>query len=262
MRVALCITGEPRNVRRGIKNIHENMKFEVDVFAHAWWDSDSQKSLFVHPAGDAVSEPVANSWVSELYENFEVKKMLLDKQIKFDVSELLERRKLKFTNSFNVYSSLCSIYKCNELKKDYEIENGFEYDWVIKTRYDFGISEPLDLENLNSDVVYAPNDCNHRYGFNDQFAVGSSKNMDVYSGVFPIIEDVIESHKSGIYTASYCDKPDNMGHEQMVQRQLDNNNVKFELIDFKNFLYRGDKDRTRVISTEPEAIYGPVIREG
>ena len=36
MRVALCISGQPRNVSRGIENILENMNFEVEVFVHAW----------------------------------------------------------------------------------------------------------------------------------------------------------------------------------------------------------------------------------
>ena len=46
MKVALCISGQPRNVYRGVQNILENMKFDFEVFVHAWWDNDSNKDTF------------------------------------------------------------------------------------------------------------------------------------------------------------------------------------------------------------------------
>ena len=46
MRVALCLSGQPRNVYRGIQNITDNMKFDFEVFVHAWWDSDSNENTF------------------------------------------------------------------------------------------------------------------------------------------------------------------------------------------------------------------------
>ena len=72
----------------------------------------------------------------------------------------------------------------------------------------------------------------------------------VYSNVFPNIEDIINSHQEGIYTANYCDKPDNVGHEQILQRHLENNNIKFELRNFKNYLFRDKDKRTRIHSVE------------
>jgi hypothetical protein len=254
MRVALCISGQPRNVSRGIENILENMNFEVEVFVHAWWDKNSNKSTFkkilYNGVEDEVSQPMENDWVADLYNNFDVNKILLEKQINVNVPEILKKRKLKFTYAFGVCSSLYSIYKCNQLKKDFEIENNFEYDWVIRTRSDFGLSEPISLEGLDNSIIYAPNDNSHSYGFNDQFAIGSSKNMDVYSKTFLDMEKTIESHDSGIKTANYCDKPDNVGHEQIIQKHLENNKIEFELINFKNYLFRDEDKRTRIHSVE------------
>ena len=176
--------------------------------------------------------------------------MVLEEQKQFQPPAILEKRKLQFTNAFNVCSGLCSLYKCNELKKEYEDEGGFKYDFVIRTRFDFGLSEPLNLDDYTQRVIYAPNDNSHNYGIADVFAIGSSYNMDIYSDVYNNIEDLLNSHNPGIYTASYCDKPDNMGQEQLLQKQLDNNNVKFELKDFKNFLFRDEDKRTRIHSIE------------
>ena len=254
MRIAVCISGQPRNVIRGIENILQNMKFDFDVFSHVWWSNKSHKVSFKRilfdGTEDEVSEFVYNDWIAKMYENFDIKKILIEEQKQFNIPEIFERRKIKYTNPFTACSLLYSVHKCNELKRDYELENNFKYDWVIRTRYDFGLSEPIDISNFDNDVIYVPSDNSHNYGFSDQFAIGSSKNMDIYSNVFSNIESIIESHNSGIYTAPYCEKPDNMGHEQLVQRHLENNNIKFELINFKNFLFRDENKRTRIHSIE------------
>ena len=254
MKIALCISGQPRNVYRGIENILQNMKFDFDVFAHAWWDRKSHEITFKkrlwNGVDDEVSDFVQNDWVSKMYDNFDVKKIVLEEQKQFDILQIFEQRKLKFTNVFNVYSGLCSVFKCNELKKKYEFENNFKYDFVIRTRFDFGLSKSLDIDNYIDNVIHAPNDNSHNYGFNDQFAIGSSHNMDIYSDVYNNIEYILNSHKSDIYTANYCDKPGNMGQEQLLQKHLENNNIKFLLTDFKNFLFRDKNERTRVHSVE------------
>jgi len=254
MKVALCISGQPRNINRGVQNILENMKFDFEVFVHAWWDNNSNddtfKKILYDGRKDEVSEPMGNDWVGNLYQHFNVNKILIEKQIKLNVPDILEKRKLRFTHTFGVCSSLYSVYKCNELKRQFEIENNFEYDWVIRTRSDFGLSEPITFDSFDNSLIYAPNDNSHNYGFNDQFAVGSSKNMNVYSDAFLYMEETIESHKSGVKTAHYCDKPDNVGHEQILQKHLENNEIKFELKNFKNYLFRDKDKRTRIHSIE------------
>ena len=47
--------------------------------------------------------------------------------------------------------------------------------------------------------------------------------------------------------SDYCDKPDNMGHEQILQKHLENNEIKFELKNFKNYLFRDKDKRTRIL---------------
>ena len=151
MKIALCISGQPRNTNRGIPNILKHLNFDFDVFQHAWWDSNSSKELFIKSnaakLNDIVSEPVHNDWITSMYQNFNIKKLFLETQVPFKVSNLLEERKAYFANAFNIYSSLYSIYMCNKLKKEYEKQNNFKYDLVIRTRLDFGFSEILDIKN-------------------------------------------------------------------------------------------------------------------
>ena len=243
MKIAVCISGQPRNTTRGIPNILENLKFDYDVFQHAWWDNNSSKELFtksnVAKLNDVVSEHVNNHWISLMYNNFNIKKMHLETQIPFSVPDILEKRKTYYSNAFNICSSLYSIYKCNELKKEYEKQNNFKYDLVIRTRLDFGFHEPLNINEYDPKFIYVPNDFGtKRYGFNDQFAIGSSYNMDIYSDVFNKIEYTLNSYG------------DLMGHEQLIQKHLENNKIDFILKDFKNFLWRHEGNRSRIHSIE------------
>tara|TARA_E500000331_G_C17258181_1_gene714049 strand:+ start:812 stop:1552 length:741 start_codon:yes stop_codon:yes gene_type:complete len=245
MKIAVCISGQPRNVDRGIKNIKEFFKFDFDVFSHTWWDGESDGTNF-----QTQSDAVNNNWMIEVYENLNVVKLLVEKQKQFNVPKNFKERVIKFANPDMICSQLYSVHTCNKLKKNYEDENNFKYDYVIRTRYDFGVSVPINIEDFNRDIIYAPNDNSHAYGFNDQFAIGSSENMDIYSNVFPNIESIIDSHRDGIYTAHYCNKPDNVGTETILQRHINNNNVKFKLLDFKNFLFRIKNQRSRIHSIE------------
>jgi len=244
MKIALCISGQPRNTNRGIPNILKHLNFDFDVFQHAWWDSNSSEELFTKSnaakLNDIVSEPVHNDWITSMYQNFNIKKLFLETQVPFKVSNLLEERKAYFANAFNIYSSLYSIYMCNKLKKEYEKQNNFKYDLVIRTRLDFGFSEILDVQKYNDGLIHVPNDFgSHRYGFNDQFAIGPSSKMDIYADAFNNVETILNSGYN-----------DPMGHEQIIQKHLENNNIEFISEDFKNFLWRHEGSRSRIHSIE------------
>jgi hypothetical protein len=72
------------------------------------------------------------------------------------------------------------IKRANDLKSDYEKRNGFVYDWVIRSRADLYINEPLDdLSKLDNSCIFIPAS-NNGGGLNDFFAFSSSKNMDIY----------------------------------------------------------------------------------
>ena len=95
MRVALCLSAQPRNVSRGIENVLQFFKFDFDVFSHSWWDNKSHKKTFKKILPDAsgfnfdngvedeVSELIQNDWISKLYDNFNVKKILTEEQNSF-----------------------------------------------------------------------------------------------------------------------------------------------------------------------------------
>jgi len=79
-----------------------------------------------------------------------------------------------------------NIFKTNQLRTSYEIENNFKYDIVIRTRSDVGLLHEVDVRNNvpSSNTIIMPG--NQWYGeppCNDQFAIGNSDSMTMYSNI-------------------------------------------------------------------------------
>ena len=82
-----------------------------------------------------------------------------------------------------IISMYYSIFKSNELKRKYERKNKILFDKVIRMRFDsdFCDKELILDPDINSIQVPLGKDW---AGMNDQFALGPSKQMDVYSNLY------------------------------------------------------------------------------
>ncbi len=91
-----------------------------------------------------------------------------------------------------------------KLKRQYEKENGFRYDFVIITRFDLIWLTPIDFKQLDSNNFYISkiNRVNHKAKtvsshyvknhkkYNDTYFLSNSKFMDYYGDVFDMLGDV------------------------------------------------------------------------
>lgn len=168
MKIALCFAGLPKFFDKAYEYYKRNLldHYSVDVFFHTWDSSDYNS-------------------VIDLY-----------KPISYDVTPVLPKDIInkKYTRcadainfpAFNTVSQFYSIYKSCFLKTDHEIRNGFKYDWVIKTRFDYALNVRFQLSNGDNSKLYVPH-CRmtHARDFcNDQFAVSSSDNMNKYMSTY------------------------------------------------------------------------------
>lgn len=84
------------------------------------------------------------------------------------------------------------IYKCNEMKNKYELDNNIYYDYVIRLRPDVYVYGYVDINkmcprSLNIPVksIYDTTYLNfNNYGITDMIAIGTPKIMDIYSECF------------------------------------------------------------------------------
>ena len=95
------------------------------------------------------------------------------------------------SSASSVFNMWWGIYQANELKKQYEEQNGFKYDIVIRTRFDIEILEEVELRNWNNSL-FIPMGSDHRDGFNDFLAYGKSHIMDYYCSNFHNLVDYIK----------------------------------------------------------------------
>lgn len=195
MKIAVCISGQPRSYQKGYEYLKKNLldKYDCDIFIHTWENK--------------VYNPID---VITLYNP--VKSVIEDYSVVGDKNKFNQ----KYTNTpnakdfppGNVPYQYYSIFQSCLFKIEHEIKTQ-QYDWVIKTRFDFALNGIIPFETLNKDHVYIPN-CrmvpSRDFG-NDQFAFGSSGVMNKYMSTY--------YHLESFYNEGY-----QMNGEEMLRATL------------------------------------------
>jgi hypothetical protein len=198
MRVALCLSGQPRYLERGFEALSNTFlkNYNVDVFSHIWFD----KSLAGQDVKLCLQYNRRIKWEENadkmLLKYYNPKKYMFEPPREFSVKGLEGANfELISSDPGRILSMFYSIKQANLLKMQYEQENNFKYDLVIRARTDLIIQNmSLDLNNIDQTKIYCYG-TNHYEMFrpdieicNDQLAIGSSKNIDVYSSLYDKIE--------------------------------------------------------------------------
>lgn len=182
MKIALCISGQPRMWEQGYEYHYENLikHNDVTVFLHSW-EMPAEKM-------QAISEKYnAHSFIT---------------------SPVITRDLSAYTNSpsttlnwkakdgrMSTYAQLYAINECMRTKREYEEYFDMKFDWVIRSRFDFALNARIPFEELDNTKLYIPN-CrmtpNRDFG-NDQFAFSSSENMNKYGDAYNHIDEFYNS---------------------------------------------------------------------
>lgn len=194
MKIAVCLSGKPRFLEKGYHQIFENIiskNDNVDFFIHTWWDKNNSEEFVKGYNGDKLDDlgrvrrcVYPDNTLEMIVKYYNPKNMITDQQIYFDTPEDVNYESV---NPQSLYSMLYSIKISNDLKKKYEIEKGFEYDVVIRSRFDIIFHRlDFDLSSIDYSMVYTDE---VGVGFsNDQFAISNSVGMDYYSSLFDMLD--------------------------------------------------------------------------
>lgn len=197
MKVAVCISGGVRYPHLGLRSIQKIVPNEyVKVFIHTW--KVNNKNSFLKTVSGLQYKEVDKIIESNLslLEEYNYEKLLIENydQSKNKFEKLLNS--LKFIPStdpedtepridIGPISMHYSIFKANEMKKEYEKENDMVFDWVIRMRTDSDFRyEKLDLNLLNDKLNIPSNEDWGNNSINDQFSIGTSHVMDLYSNLY------------------------------------------------------------------------------
>lgn len=246
MKVALCLSGQPRSIDSGFYALNESIlkHNDVDVFIHTWFDENNFSTNSVIPGREEnVVDP--NS-IDKLQKYYSPKKMLVELpkkwEEKYEFTDLcfikawtwalevrsgIDSAKEYICNTAN--SMFYSIMMSNKIKNEYSELNNIKYDLVIRNRIDYSPHMELKFDEMFTDEfednvliyhdLYQPNDM-----IADWFAMGRPNAMNIYSGVYNNITDLInQSNKIDGY---WC-------NELLLKHHIQNNNIKVEKVDFK-----------------------------
>ena len=219
MKIALVYSGQPRNIKECFPNHVKtfiqgyisdqpakvnieaiNPGCEIDIFAHIWYDEKWINNWF----WDA--RPYLGKWETGIKEyiidNWKPKGIIFCEPKEFSIPGIESDVRFSYPMN-NTLSMFYSLECANKLKKDYEIEKGFQYDYVVRLRTDQLFVSPIGpLVNYERDNLHIWSRKIHLdYGIHDHFAFGSSPIMDKYSDVY---SNFIELCKMGAAVNPEC----------------------------------------------------------
>jgi hypothetical protein len=196
MKIAICISGAIRYPHLGLQSISKIIPNEyVKVFIHTWKIKDRDSFLntvsgLEHKEHNNIVETNLS-----LLENYNYEKLLIENyeecqkkferifnSLKFIPANSLEDEPRTDVGPISMHYS---IHKANQLKKDYEKENNIIFDWVIRMRTDSDFRyDTLDMSSLSQELNIPLGEDWSDSGINDQFAIGKSHTMDLYSNLY------------------------------------------------------------------------------
>jgi hypothetical protein len=180
MRVALCLHGivghlytnkqqrtwcDDVDYRIGLEHYRRHLfalNDSVDVFIHSW----------------------STDYARKIRRDYQPRQQLFETQIDFKQDTLA----LNYLKS-RWYSTRAVV----ELKKKYEQDQGFTYDWVMLSRFDLALLHDLDFAKYDRNIFYAgrhdPSDDQTNDGFCDLFFFSNSHDIDRFASLYDVWEE-------------------------------------------------------------------------
>lgn len=194
MKIALCLSGQPRFVKECYDSTYEAILDgnDVDVFVHTWHNPENVGKEYDAAPGRFVDKESADI-VQVIKELYNPKAIAVEPQV--DFIGLANKIYSAFNTNDPILcrryiSMFYSIQRANELKQD-------KYDCVIRSRFDNlfptgKIDFNVDLTRIHTNGFW-----NRHHFMCDMFAFSNPYNMDAYSTVFSRFSSngFLEKHK-------------------------------------------------------------------
>jgi hypothetical protein len=169
MKVALLLSGLARKVEEGYNITWKPLidKYDVDIYLHAWKDEEWEKVLQFYPNAKSI-------YIQEPFKFTKYKEGI--KLPHNDTS-----RPLPQYDVMSCFRQLPMVYSWqNVYQQMYDTQ--IEYDVVIRSRYDLGILQPLNLNILDFNLI---NHSSNHTLLDDNICITNLNNAQkLYQGVF------------------------------------------------------------------------------
>lgn len=159
MKVAICFSGQVRTFEKCFPSYSRILdRYDCDLFA--------------------ASTP------NEVLPNYPFKRLVMTEDVSLDEKNYGNRKRPEITMQ-NVLRQFRFIEICDDLR----VQEGVEYDFVIRTRFDNLLLRDIpDLHDCDREAIHIPRE--HDWGgINDRFAFGGDRAMRVYCDKNSRIDD-------------------------------------------------------------------------
>lgn len=202
MRVAVCLSGQPRKAIETYPNIYENIikPNNADVFIHMHYDPANPYMEKTHmDNGTCVCNADVDKKIIDLYQpkrflveaprnfqkpGFNIPEKRIDSVMNMNAHKNMTRGEAKNHFVKQMTSMFYSIYKSNELKELYANENNIQYDYVIRIRFDLMPEQPLHCSQLDPRFIHYIEMGQPDNLISDWFNIGSNAIMNIYASMF------------------------------------------------------------------------------
>lgn len=195
MRVALCFSGQLRNVRQTYEQSYlpqiltPNSHHQIDVFSHSWYDKTTTGTQFITAGGGVGSNVTPANIIEEVYQLYNPIATILQQQIQFDERNYNDNKYPMIKPMFTL-SKMFSTWLSIQLKINHEAMYNFTYDVVAIARYDWIFHQPVAFDIVQAPGVYHPG-CNP-HGINVGYVMGDSSSMNHYASLFHNVSSVYD----------------------------------------------------------------------
>ncbi|HMZ46119.1 MAG TPA: hypothetical protein PLU36_04895 [Chitinophagaceae bacterium] len=155
MKIALILTGNLRSYKTAYNSLVENIidPLQPDIFIHTWETQDANTPTWWN--NNLIAEPEKTSY-EDLQQMYNPQKILIEANKDFQLKHSVPSR----INMPGIYSMFYGWQKGFEIMKQFEEINNFEYDIVIRTRFDILLSQKITIDLLtkciNENMICLP----------------------------------------------------------------------------------------------------------
>jgi hypothetical protein len=207
MRVAVCLSGQPRTWRKCLPNwetlfaAHGEVQF--DVFYHLWDFNTPSASARINGGPPLPNTLVPESEMRELHRLLEPVAGIVESEDVNPLKMVDRRARQRFGKEYPVEkitarytcSQFYSQYRVAHLKRQHELRQNFTYDACVRVRADTKLTNLERLPLPEENTIYASE---HFYepipftGMQDTFYYANSRTFDRFSDYF-IFMDLISN---------------------------------------------------------------------
>lgn len=231
MKIALCFSGQPRDLRKCYPFIKKALldNNNIDVYAHLWWDNSYQNKIVRFHTTNRFENEDCGQVFKDLYQP---KSCMIEPQKEFDLTgwnldnNFIDADMRKLFTAKVLFCSLSMWYSVAQAFK-LAVESNIDYDLYIRARTDLIFMYPLDFSQFDPNILYISDSY---YGqqtpgdYTDWFAIGGKKRM---SDFVELSNEYEKYNKNGL-----------IHMKDFVKQSLHNRGVSNQLAEMGCRLYR------------------------